>query len=61
MAALTGDHSTTAHIKSAFRDAGAVFDIRFEAQYFIPLLTFVEQRLAHVIVDSLSAESYRLY
>jgi DNA-binding transcriptional LysR family regulator len=61
MAALFGDHSTTAHIKSAFQDARAVFDLRFEAQYFIPLFTFVEQRLAYVIVDPLSAESYRLY
>jgi hypothetical protein len=61
MATLTGNHSTTTQIKSAFQDAGAVFNMRFEAQYFIPLLTFVEQRLAYVIVDPLSAESYRLY
>ena len=61
MAALFGHHSTTGQIESAFTESGAVFDMRFEAQYFIPLLTFAEQRLAYVIVDPLSAESYRLY
>lgn len=61
VAALAEDHPTTALLKGAFADSGAELQIRFEAQYFIPLLTFVEQRLAYAVVDPLSAESYRLY
>ena len=61
LAALFAEHLTTTQIKHAFLETGATIDLRFEAQYFVPLLTFVEHRLAYAIVDPLSAESYRLY
>ena len=61
MATLYTDHSTFTQTKRAFDEMGARFNMRFEAQYFIPLFTFVEQGLAYSIVDPLSAESYRIY
>ena len=61
MAVLYADHPTFGQTKAAFDDAGAVFNMRFEAQYFIPLFTFVERGLAYSIVDPLSAEGYRIF
>lgn len=61
MAALHNDHETYAHTERAFRDAGSAFNLRFQTQYFIPLLTFVEAGQAYSIVDPLSAESYRIW
>ena len=61
MATLYAAHPTYLHTKAAFEEAGAAFNPCFETQYFIPLFTFVEQRLAYSIVDPLSAESYRIY
>ena len=61
MATLYADHPTYRQTVAAFDAAGAAFNACFEAQYFLPLLTFVERGLACSIVDPLSAESYRLY
>ncbi len=61
MATLFAGHPTHVQTEAAFERAAADFNVRFETQYFIPLLTFVEQGLAYAIVDPLSAESYRLY
>ena len=61
MATLYAGHPTQVQTEAAFEQAGADFKVRFETQYFVPLLTFVEQGLAYAIVDPLSAESYRLY
>ena len=61
MATLYADHPTYGQTKAAFDAAGAGFNACFEAQYFIPLLTFVEGGLACSVIDPLSAESYRLY
>ena len=61
MAALHAGHPTHARTRDAFREMGVDIEIRFEAQYFIPQLTFVEQRLAYSIVDPLTVASYGLY
>ena len=61
MAALYEDHSTRQQTETAFINANANFNICFQAQYFVPLLTFVERGRACAVVDALSAMSYRLY
>ena len=61
MATLYEKHSTYLGTKAAFEAAGAFFDVRYETQYFLPLLNFVELGLACAVVDTLSAESYRSY
>jgi len=61
MAVLQHTHSSHILTKATFDAAGATFNPRFEAQYFLPLFTFVEAGQAYAIVDKLSAESYRLY
>ena len=61
MATLYPGHPTVVQIEVAFEQADAALNVRFETQYFIPLLTFVERGLAYSVVDPLSAESYRLY
>ncbi|EDM70720.1 transcriptional regulator, LysR family protein [Roseobacter sp. AzwK-3b] len=61
MAALHQSHSTHRDTRAAFAAAGARFDLRYETQYFIPLLNFVELGLACSVVDVLSAESYQSY
>lgn len=61
LATLYPEHATRRLTENAFADAGLTLQPRFTAQYFLPLLSYVEQGLACAIVDSLSAESYRLY
>lgn len=61
MAALYAAHPTHVQTRAAFEEMGAALNICFETQYFIPLLTFVERRLAYALVDPLSVESYRRY
>ena len=61
MATLYEDHSTRQQTEAAFNKLGADFNIRFQAQYFIPLLTFVERGRASAVIDALSAMSYQLY
>ncbi|GGO53307.1 DNA-binding transcriptional regulator, LysR family [Roseovarius pacificus] len=61
MATLNERHATYRDTKDAFHQAGAVFRPRFQTQYFIPLLNFVELGEACAVVDVLSAESYRQY
>ncbi|WP_419905419.1 LysR family transcriptional regulator [Kiloniella sp.] len=61
MGVLQPEHSTYRSTVSAFKETGAELDIRYDAQYFLPLLNFVEAGQACAIVDPLSAESYRIY
>ena len=61
MATLLEDHPNFIQTKAAFAEMDAVFDPRFEAQYFIPLLTYVERGLAYAIADPIAAKSYALY
>ncbi len=61
LAMLIDDHPMHTQIKAIFEQQNLVFNQRFETQYFIPSLTFVEQRQAFAIIDPLSVESYHLY
>ena len=61
MAALYEDHSTRQQTETAFTNANATLNICFQAQYFIPLMTFIERGRACAVVDALSAISYQLY
>lgn len=61
MAVLTEEHSTYQQLKGIFKERQLRLNRRFETQYFIPLLTFVEQGLACAIVDPLTMHSYQLY
>lgn len=61
MAALHTNHETYIHTETAFREAGCRFNPRFQAQFYLPLLTFVEAGQACSIIDPLSADSYRRY
>ena len=61
MATLYEEHPNFIQTKAAFAEVDAVFNPRFEAQYFIPLLTYVERGLAYAIADPMAARSYGLY
>ncbi len=59
MGALQRDHSTHRDTLKAFEAAGAQFNVRVDAQYFLPLFHFVEAHQICAVVDVLSAVSYR--
>lgn len=61
LASLYIDHPQSAKIRNAFQMAGVEYKIRFEAQFFIPLFTFIENELAYAIVDAISEYSYKIY
>jgi len=61
LATLYEEHRTYREIVEAFAQSDCSMDVRYTAQYFIPLLNYVEAGLACAIVDPLAAESYRLY
>ena len=60
MGVLFAEHTTFRQTKAAFEIAKARFNQRFEMQYFVPMFSLVERKLAYAIVDPLSAESYLL-
>ncbi|KIC17155.1 MULTISPECIES: LysR family transcriptional regulator [unclassified Leisingera] len=59
MGALQPDHSTHQATAQAFVQADADFNLRYDAEYFLPLFHFVAAGQACAVVDVLSAESYR--
>lgn len=59
MGALQPDHNTYQATSQAFQQAGVEFNLRYDAQYFLPLFHFIAAGQACAIVDVLSAESYR--
>ncbi len=59
MGLLAAGHPTHRDTRAAFDRAGVSIDPRVEAQYFIPLLRFVEAGQICTVLDPLSAESYR--
>ena len=61
LATLWSEHPVFEDTARAFAQSGAEMKASFMCQYFIPLLTFVEQGIACAIVDPISARSYRLY
>ncbi len=60
MAALYASHMTSQRTRAAFESVGASYSVRFEAQFFIPLLTYIEKGLSYAVVSAMCAESYRL-
>ena len=61
MAALYPEHATRRATEAVMRAVVPEWRPRFTAQYFLPLLSWVERGLACAVVDAMSAESYRLY
>ncbi|WP_085905380.1 LysR family transcriptional regulator [Kiloniella majae] len=61
MGVLQPEHFTYQKTVEAFNATNTELNIRFDAQYFLPLLNFIEAGQACAIVDPLSAESYRMY
>lgn len=61
MASLNDQHRMHEQTRLAFAQSGARFDVHFETNHFIQLLTFVQNRLAYAIVDPLTADAYRIY
>lgn len=61
LATLFPEHEIPRNINACFARHDAKPNIRFRAQYFLPLLTFVERGLACSIVDPLAAASHKLY
>lgn len=61
LAMLHEVHAVSQQLKNTFEQQGLVLHQRFETQYFIPQLTFVEQGLAYAVVDPITVESYHLY
>jgi DNA-binding transcriptional LysR family regulator len=60
MGALQLGHATVTDTQNAFDACDAQFNVRVDAQYFIPLFHFVEAEQICAIVDPLSAKSYLL-
>lgn len=58
MGALQPDHSTYIKTRQAFSEFGARFNLRIDAQYFLPLFHFIEAEQICSVVDVLSAASY---
>ncbi len=58
MGILFDDHASHQQIKDAFNQSQLTLNTVFSTQYFLPLLTYVEQDLACAIVDPLTAKSY---
>ena len=61
LALLHSEHSTRLQTEQAFKKTKSTLNVYFEAQYFIPLLTFVEKGRATAIVDALTVKSYNLF
>lgn len=59
-AMLYPEHSTHKATVAAFAEHRARINCRFMTQYFIPLLTFVQQGLVNAVVDPLTVETCRL-
>ncbi|MEM7633940.1 MAG: LysR family transcriptional regulator [Pseudomonadota bacterium] len=58
---LMDEHPVSIQLQDAFASAGLSMNVAFATQYFIPLLTYVENGLACAVVDPVTAQSYRLY
>ena len=61
LATLADTHYVFKQTKEIFEQQGLTMNRRFETQYFVPQLTFVEQGLACAIVDPLAVKTYSLY
>ena len=60
LATLSKGHEIYNNTSRIISDQGQRMNVKFTTQYFIPLLTYVEKKLAYAIVDPIAVESYRL-
>ena len=60
LAMLGQEQAVHSDVVGIFAQGGLTPNIRYMTQYFLPLLTYVEQGLACAVVDPITAESYRL-
>lgn len=60
MAALFPEHRSHSATRRVFDATGADLNLRFIGQFFLPLLTYVEAGHAGLILDPLTAESWRV-
>lgn len=61
LATLYSDHELHTNVEQVFEEMKIRLNIKYTARYFIPLLTYVERKMACAIVDPIAMESYRLY
>lgn len=59
IASLLETHPVHMQLREVFQEAGLTYAPQYEAQYFFPLLSFVQAGLACAMVDPLTQESYR--
>ena len=59
LAVLFDEHPTRRETQRVFESANRRLNVRYVAQYFLPLLTYVERALAYALVDPLAADSWR--
>lgn len=58
LAMLAETHGIHKEIKRVFEEQELTMNCRFETQYFLPQLVFVERGLAYAIVDPITVDSY---
>ena len=61
MATLFSEHRLYMLTEQAFASVGCRWNVRFEVNFFIQLLTFVQKGFACAIVDPLTVETFKLY
>jgi DNA-binding transcriptional LysR family regulator len=61
LAMLTETHNIYKRMKQIFEEKELILNRRFETQYFIPQLTFVEQGLACAVIDPITVQGYLLH
>ncbi len=59
LAMLSESHATHAQLKQVFEEKNLILNIRFETQYFLPQLSFVENGLACALIDPITVASYK--
>ncbi|MEP3350993.1 MAG: LysR family transcriptional regulator [Marinomonas sp.] len=59
LAMLDGSHAIHKQLESIFKTNDLTLNKRFETQYFLPQLSFVENGLACAIVDPITVASYQ--
>lgn len=60
LATLYKGHEIYNNTARIFSDRGQRMNVKFTTQYFVPLLTYVEKKLAYAMVDPITVEGYRL-
>ena len=59
LAMLSESHAIHTQLKQVFDEKNLTLNIRFETQYFLPQLSFVENGLACALIDPITIASYK--